>query len=176
MNGSVRLSVCPSVCHTFFTMFPSWYHNEIFRSYYQWQKRCPCKRWRSEVKVQGHNGENPISPFPDCNYSLNSHMAMKSCIKLHVAKERYPIVFQGYPSNFKVTRLKNVRFWHPKLGISGLWLQFEFTNGYEMMHKGWISIREVPYCFEISRSSVKFQGHTGQKNCRFWPELSVSVM
>ena len=44
-------SVCPSVCDAFFTMFPSSYHHEIFRSYYQWQKRCPCKRSRSEVKV-----------------------------------------------------------------------------------------------------------------------------
>ena len=37
---SVRLSVCPSVCpsvrHTFLTMFPSSDHHEIFRSYYQW--------------------------------------------------------------------------------------------------------------------------------------------
>ena len=31
---SVRLSVC----HTFLTMFPSSYHHEIFRSYYQWPK------------------------------------------------------------------------------------------------------------------------------------------
>ena len=31
---SVRLSVCPSVCHTFLTMFPSSYHHEIFRRYY----------------------------------------------------------------------------------------------------------------------------------------------
>ena len=30
-----------------------------------------------------------------------------------------------------------------------------------MMHKAWSSIEDVPYCF--SRSSVKFQGHTGQK-------------
>ena len=35
---SVRLSVCLSVCHTFSTMFPSSYHHEIFRSYYQWPK------------------------------------------------------------------------------------------------------------------------------------------
>ena len=34
MVFSVRLSVCPSVCHTFLTMFPSSYHHEIFRSYY----------------------------------------------------------------------------------------------------------------------------------------------
>ena len=55
MVQSVRLSVCPSVrpsvCHTFLTMFPSSYHHEIFRSYYQWQKWRPCKRSRSKVKV-----------------------------------------------------------------------------------------------------------------------------
>ena len=49
----------------------------------------------------------------------------------------------------------------PKMGVSGLLLQFEFTDGYEMMHKAWSSIEEVPSCF--SRSSIKFQGHTGQK-------------
>ena len=56
---SVRPSVRPSVCHTFLTMFPSSYHHEIFRSYYQWQKWRPCKRSRSEVKGQGHRGHNP---------------------------------------------------------------------------------------------------------------------
>ena len=40
------------------------------------------------------------------------------------------------------------------------------------MHKAWCSIEEVPYCFP--RSSIKFQGHTGQKNCQYWPELSFS--
>ena len=68
-----------------FTMFPSSYHHKIFRSHYQWQKWCPCKRSRSEVKGQGHRGQNPIYPFPDCNSSWNSHMAMKSCLKLDVA-------------------------------------------------------------------------------------------
>ena len=57
-------SVCPYVClpvrHTFLTMFPSLYHHEIFRSYYQWQMWCPCQRSRSEVKGQGHRGQNPI--------------------------------------------------------------------------------------------------------------------
>ena len=32
---------------------------------------------------------------------------------------------------------------------------------FEMRHKDWHSIEEVPYCF--SRSSIKFQGHTGWK-------------
>ena len=40
--------------------------------------------------------------------------------------------FQGH------TRQKN-QFW-PKLGISGLLLQLEFTGGYEMMHKAWSNI------------------------------------
>ena len=41
------LSVCLSVCHTFFTMFLSSYRHKIFRSHYQWHKWCPCKRSRS---------------------------------------------------------------------------------------------------------------------------------
>ena len=71
MVQSVCLSVCLSVCDTVFTMFLSSYHHEIFRSYYHWQKWCPCKRSRSEVKGQGHRGHDPTSPFPDCNSSLN---------------------------------------------------------------------------------------------------------
>ena len=58
-NGSVRPSVRLSVRHTFLTMFPSSYHHQIFRSYYQWQKWCPYKRSRSEVKGLGHRGHNP---------------------------------------------------------------------------------------------------------------------
>ena len=49
----------------------------------------------------------------------------------------------------------------PKLGVSGLLLQFEFTSGYELMHKAWCGIEEVLYCFW--RSSIKFQGHTAEK-------------
>ena len=62
---------------------------------------------------------------------------------------------------------KNRRIW-PRLGVSGLQLKFEFTNGYEMLHKAWSSIEEVPYCFW--RSSVKFQGHTALKIVEFYPD------
>ena len=66
---------------------------------------------RSSVKFQGHTALkivefDPKWAFPDCNSSLNSPMAMKCCTKLETAKERCPIVFQGQPSNFKVTRYK----------------------------------------------------------------------
>ena len=65
----------------------------------------------SYVKFQGHMALkivefDPNWAFPDCNSSLNSPMAMKCCTKLETAKERCPIVFQGHPSNFKVTRYK----------------------------------------------------------------------
>ena len=67
--------------------------------------------WRSSVKFQGHTALkiiefDPNWAFPDSNSSLNSPMAMKCCTKLETAKERCPIVFQGHPSNFKVTRDK----------------------------------------------------------------------
>ena len=66
---------------------------------------------------------------------------------------------------------KNRRIW-PRLGVSGLLLQFELSNGYEMLHKAWSGIEMVPYCFW--RSSVKFQGHTAKKNRRIWPKIGVS--
>ena len=55
---------------------------------------------------------------------------------------------------------KNRQIW-PRLGVSRLLLQFQFTNGYEMLHKAWSSIEEVPNCH--LRSSVKFQGHVALK-------------
>ena len=66
---------------------------------------------RSSVKFQGHTAQkivefDPNWAFPDCNSSLNSPMAMKCSTKLETAKEICPIVFQGHPSNFKVTRYK----------------------------------------------------------------------
>ena len=37
-------------------MFLSSYHHENFRGYYHWQKWCPQKRSKSDVKVQGYKG------------------------------------------------------------------------------------------------------------------------
>ena len=66
---------------------------------------------RSSVKFQGHTALkitefDPDWTFPHCNSSLNSPMATKWCTKLEAALKRCPILFQGHPSNFKVTRLK----------------------------------------------------------------------
>ena len=88
-------------------------------------KRCPIvfQGHASNFKKRSHTALKIIEfypnwAFPDCNSSLNSPMAMKCCTKLETAKERCPIVFQGHPSNFKVTRDKTSpiltqigRFW-----------------------------------------------------------------
>ena len=47
MVFSIRLSIR----HTFLIIFPSSYHHEIFRGYFQWPKWGSCKRSRSKVKV-----------------------------------------------------------------------------------------------------------------------------
>ena len=68
---------------------------------------------RSYVKLQGHTALkivdfDPNWAIPDCISSLESPMATKWCTKLAVAFNRCPIVFQGHPSNFKVTWLKKL--------------------------------------------------------------------
>ena len=45
--------------------FPSSYHHQIFRSYYQWQTWGPCKRSRSKVKVR--EAINQFSRFRTVN-------------------------------------------------------------------------------------------------------------
>ena len=59
----------------------------------------------------------------------------------------------------------------PNLAVSGLWLQPEFTYGYEMMHTAWNYIGEVSYCF--SKSSVKFLGHTTKTIVDFDPNWGL---
>ena len=82
-------------------------------------------------------------------------------LKAWCCLEEVPYCFSRSSVKFQGdTGQKNRRFW-PNFGVSGLYLKFECTNGYEMMRKAWSNIEEVPYCF--SRSSVKFQGHTWQK-------------
>ena len=66
---------------------------------------------RSSVKFQGHIALKIVEfdsnwAFLDRHSSLNSPMAMECCTKLETAKKRCPIVFQGHPSNLKVTRDK----------------------------------------------------------------------
>ena len=114
---SVRPSVCASVRHTFFTMFPSSYHHEIFRSYYHGQKWCPCKRSRSKVKVTEVNTQlsrfRTLTPVWIPIWQWNHAHSWKQ-------HRRGALLFikvicqisRSYGS-------KNRRIW-PRLGVSGL--------------------------------------------------------
>ena len=134
---------------------------------------------RSSVKFQGHTALkivefDPKWAFPDCNSSLNSPMAMKCCTKLEKAKERCHIVFQGHPSNFKVTRYKT----SPILTQIGRFRtigQSQLSNPSDL--PCFFTIFPSSYHHEISRSyyqwqkwcprkmsmsEAKAQGHRGQ--------------
>ena len=114
---------------------------------------------RSYVKFQGHTALkivkfDPNGAFPDSNSSLNSPMAMKCCTKLETAKERCPIVFQGHPSNFKVTRDKTS-------------LILTQIGRFRTIGRSQLSNPSDLPCW---RSSDKFQGHTAKKIVDFDPD------
>ena len=114
---------------------------------------------RSSIKFQGHTVQNitdfdPNWAFPDCR-PVAAFKSLRFALFRVIRK-----ISRSHGSN-------NCRFW-PELSVSGLYLKFEFTNGYEMIHKAWSSIEEVPYCF--ARSSVKFQGRTALKIVEFDPD------
>ena len=113
---------------------------------------------RSSVKFQGHIALKIVEfdsnwAFPDCNSSFNSPMAMKCCTKLETAKKRCLIVFQGHPSNFKVTRDKTSPIF-TQIGCFRTIGRSQLSN---------------PSDLPCSRSSVKFQGHTALKIVEFDP-------
>ena len=121
------------------------------------QERCPIVfQGHPSLKLQGHTAPkvvhfDPIWAFPDCYFSLNSRMAKMiqktwRCIEEVSFFSRSSVKFQGD------TGQKNQQFWS-ELRVSGLLLQFEFTDGFEMMHNVWRSIEEVSY------SAIIFRGH-----------------
>ena len=117
-----------------------------------------CYLFRASVKFQGHMSQKWLILTPSCRTApIWIHQWFWSNARSIRSIEEVRYCFSR--SSFKVTwDKKNHQFW-PKLRVFGLLLQCEFTDGFEMMHKAWCSIEEVPYYF--SRSSVKYQGHMG---------------
>ena len=129
---------------------------------------------RSSVKFEGHTTKNIVAFDPNWGFpdsSLNSPMAMKWCTKHKAALKRCPIVFQGYPSNFKVTRDKTLpiltrieRF----RTVTPVWIHQWLWNDAQSLKQHWRgALLFFKVICQISRSH-------GTKNCRFWPELSSS--
>ena len=131
---------------------------------------------RSSVKFHGHTALkivelDPNWTFPDFNSSLNSPMATKWSTKLEAAYKRCPIVFQGHPSNCKVTRLKKLsvltqirRF----RTVTPVWIHQWLRNDAQSLkqhRRGTLLFFKV--IRQIARSRVS-------KNHWFWPKLGVS--
>ena len=70
---------------------------------------------RQNFKVTGGKiGDvDPIWGFLDCNWSLNSLMALKLWTKLNVVYKRCLIIFYSHLSNFKVTQDKKFTDFYP---------------------------------------------------------------
>ena len=160
MNGLFRPSVCLS---HLFDYVP------IIVSPWNFQELIPMTEVMSmqKFKVRGQRSRSQRS-WP--------HLAVSGLtpVWIHIWRRNdahsLMLLRRGALLFFKVIRqisrshgTKNCRFW-PTLGVSVLYLQFKFTNGYEMMHRAWISmsIGGVPYWF--SRTSVNFQGHADKKS------------
>ena len=111
---------------------------------------------RSSVKFQGHTALkivefDPNWPFPDSNSSLNTPMATKWCTKLEVALKRCPIVFQGHPSNFKVTRLKKIVEFDPNWAFPDCNSSLNSPMATKLCIKLEVALKRCP---------IVFQGHT----------------
>ena len=90
---------------------------------------------QASVKFQGHTGQKIADfelnwGFQDYNFSFDSLMAMKWCIKLQVTQKRCHIFLQAHLSSFKVTQdnkspilTRIERFWTVILVWIHWWLQ-----------------------------------------------------
>ena len=138
---------------------------------------------RSSVKFEYNTAKkivvfDPNWAFPDYNSSF-FHQWLRNDAQRLKYHRRGALFFVKVIRQISRSRgQKNRRIW-PKLGVSRLYLQSEFTNGYEMLHKAWSSREEMPYCFW--RSSINFNGHTAHKSLilsqirRFWTVSPVWI-
>ena len=142
----------------------------------------PYCLWRSPVKFQGDTARKSVKfdpdwAFLDCISSLNWPMATKWYTKLEVSQKSCPIVFEGHPSNLKVTRLKEMVDLDPNWAFPDCNSSLNSPMATKCCTKLELNIEEVPSCFW--RSSVKFQGHLDKKssiltqNRRFWTGTPV---
>ena len=170
-SPSVHLSVCLSV-----TPFRLCSHHRIIMKF-----SGVITNDRSDIhaKGQGHKSKVKVTEV----VTHLSRFRTVTPVWIHIwwwnDAQSLMLLKRGALLFFKVIR--QISRWHgskkrliwPKLGVSGPQLQFDFTHGYEMMQEAWSSIEEVPYYFP--RSSIKFQGGTGQKIADFDPNWAFPV-
>ena len=166
---SVRLSVCLSVRHAFFTKLPSLHHPEIFRSYYQWQVWCPCKRSRSKVKVT--EVMTPLGHFwtvtPVWIHIWQWNDAQSLMLLRRGALLIFKVICQisrshGWKKSLILTQIGRFRT------VTPVWIYQWLSNDAQSLkqhRRGALLIFKV--IRQISRSH-------SSKNRRIWPRLGVS--
>ena len=147
---SIRLSVCPSVSLSV-TPFSQCSCHRI--ASWNFQELLPVTKGMSmrKVKVRGQRSRSqrskPNLAFFYCDFrlqfSLNSYTMMKWCTCWCCLGE-VCYCFRRSCVKFQANTAKKIVEFLTKLGVSGLSLQFEFTNGYEMVHKAWSTIDKEP--------------------------------
>ena len=152
-NSSVHLSV--RLSHLFYNVpiiVPSWNFQEFL----------PVTKVMSMQKVRGQRSKlqrsKQILPQFRCCLTVTPvwihRWLQNNAQSLKWPKRGALLIFKVIHQISRSHRPKNRR-----LSASGLWLQFQFTNGYKIMHKSWSGMEEEPYSFLWS--SIKFQGHRG---------------
>ena len=175
MNDSVRLSVrpsiCLSVCHTFFTMFPLSYHHEIFRSYYHWV----ITNDRSDVhaKAQGQISKVKITEVKP----QFSRFRTLTSVWIHICwwNDAHSLMLLRRDVLFFF--IGQISRSHGRKKIADFDPNWGFPDCNSSLNSPMALKRreEVPYCF--SESSFKFEGHTGQKKSPlFYPNWAFRAV
>ena len=128
-----------------------------------------CHGQRSKVKFT--EVKTNVWAFPGRNSSLNSQMTTKWWTKFQIAYKRWPIVFQGHPSNFKVIRDKkspiltrNERFWTVTQAWIHKWLWNE-VQSLRFPRRGVLLFFEVIYKISMSHGPRNWRfGFFGRKS------------
>ena len=157
----LSVSVCLCLSHLF-------HYVPITVSSWNFQEGLPMTEVMSmqKCKVRGQEVKTQISCFGTITPVWFHIWRWNDAQSLILFRSGALLIFKVICQISRSHGYENHRF-RPRLGVSGLSLQFEFTDGFEMICKAWSSIEEVPYC--LSRSSIKFQGHAGQKIANFDP-------
>ena len=161
----IRLSVRPSV-RPFVTPFWLCSHHRIIMKFSNDKSDVHAKGQGQRSKVKVTEVMTPFSRFQTVTPVWIHILRWKDAYSLLLLRRSALLFFKVIHQISMAHGSKNHRIW-PRLGVSGLLLQFEFTNGYEMMHKAWSSIEEVSYCF--ARSYIEFEGHKSLKIFEYDP-------
>ena len=193
MNGSVHPSVfpsiCLSVCHTFFAatkQLYEWFSPSVCMSirpsvapFWLCSHHCIIMNFQEllpKTEVMSLQGVKVRSQRSRSQRSQpNFRNVTPVWIHIWWWNDAYSLIMlrRGALLFFKVMRQisrshgsKKIVKFNPDWAFPDK-LQFEFTNGYEMLHNAWSSLEEVPYSFW--RSFVQFQGHAALTIVEFDP-------